>query len=314
MASGSFNIDTYSWYRSLPLSNDTLPYSTYQMFAVGTSSFLDAFTFYQYTTSSGFVDTSTLSSAIISVLNSSLISIGKIFVSTIPYTLYTDTLSSGTYTETYPFNYPSTFEVTTSSFTSTFGPPPGTVSTFVSTGSFGNIISTFVPATPSLYDFTSTYTGGSEVYPLKITTPSLWLGTSIQSLIDAQIQNVPGQYNVFVDFQYSLYLSSSYTSYSWVSTTGYFGQITAGNVGRTVTTRVGMTNYSHIREELAFAAQPNTGGDREIGYNASNFTIVLNLASSIGTTNSLGPAFDIYIPGQNNFTFTLVPVTSSIVN
>ena len=313
MASGSYNIDTYSWYRSLPLSNDTMPFSTYQMFAVGTSSFLDAFTFYQYTTSSGFVDTSTLSSAIISVLNSSLISIGKIFVSTIPYTLYTATTSTlSNYSQTYPFEYPSTFNRTVSSFTSTFGPPPGTVSTFVSTGTFGPFTST-VDATPSPFNFTSTYNGGINNYPLQITTPKLWLGTAMQSLLDAQILNVPGQYNVFVDFQYSLYLSSSYTSYSWVSTTGTFGS-SSGNIGRTVTTRVGMQNYAHIREELSFAAQPNTGAGREIGFNASNFTITLNLQSSIGTTNALAPSFDIYIPGENNFTFTLVPVTSSIVN
>ena len=315
MASGSYNIDTYSWYRSLPLSNDTMPYSTYQMFAVGTSSFLDEFTFYQYTTSSGFVDTSTLSSAIINVLNSSLISIGKIFVSTIPYTNYTDTTSTGTYIQTYPFDYPSTFNRTVSTFPSTFGPPPGTVSTFVSTGAFGPFTSS-VAATPSPYNFTSTYTGGSAQYPLQISTPKLWLGTSMQALLDAQIQNVPGQYNVFVEFQYSLYLSSAATSYSWVSTTGTFGNTTLddGNIGRTVTTRVGMSNYSHIREELSFAGQPNTGGDREIGFFASNFTITLNLQSSFGTASALAPAFDIYIPGENNFTFTLVPVTSTLVN
>jgi hypothetical protein len=313
MASGSYNIDTYSWYRSLPLSNDTMPYSTYQMFAVGTSSFLDAFTFYQYTTSSGFVDTSTLSSAIINVLNSSLISIGKIFVSTIPYTNYTDTTSTGTYIQTYPFDYPSTFNRTVSTFPSTFGPPPGTVSTFVSTGAFGPFTSS-VAAAPSLFNFTSTYNGGSAQYPLQITTPKLWLGASMQALIDAQIQNVPGQYNVFVEFQYSLYLSSAATSYSWVSTTGLFGSNVAGNIGRTVTTRVGMSNYSHIREELSYAAQPNTGGNREIGTDASNFTLTLNLQSSFGTAGVLAPAFDIYIPGENNFTFTLVPVTSSIIN
>jgi hypothetical protein len=316
MASGSYNIDTYSWYRSLPLSNDTMPYSTYQMFAVGKSSFLEAFTFYQYTTSSGFVDTSTLSAAIINVLNSSLISIGKIFVSTIPYTRYTDTTSTGNYTQTFPFNYPSTFNRTVSSFTSTFGPPPGTVSTFVSTGAFGPFTSTLA-ATPSPYDFTSTYNGGSAQYPLEIITPKLWLGTSMQALLDAQNQNNPGQYNAFVEFQYSLYLSSLSTSYSWVSTTGTFGPTATGegNIGRTVTTRVGMSNYAHIREKLSFAAESATGGGgRDIGFFASNFTITLNLQSSFTTTTSFAaPAFDIYIPGENNFTFTLVPVTSSIV-
>jgi hypothetical protein len=315
MASGSYNIDTYSWYRSLPLSNDTMPFSTYQMFAVGTSSFLDAFTFYQYTTSSGFVDTSTLSSAIINVLNSSLISIGKIFVSTIPYTNYIDTTSTGNYIQTYPFDYPSTFNRTVSTFPSTFGPPPGTVSTFVSTGTFGPFTSS-VAATPSLYNFTSTYSNGIAQYPLQITTPKLWLGTNMQGLLDAQIQNVPGQYNAFVEFQYSLYLSSPYTAYSWVSTTGTFGDTTTleGNIGRTVTTRVGMSNYSHIREKLSFAAESANVQDRDIGFNASNFTLTLDILSSIGTTNSLAPAFEIYIPGENNFTFTLVPVTSSIIN
>jgi hypothetical protein len=310
MASGSYNIDTYSWYRSLPLSNDTMPFSTYQMFAVGTSSFLEPFTFYQYTTSSGFVDTSTLSAAIINVLNSSLISIGKIFVSTIPYTNYIATTSTvSNYTQTFPYDYPSSFNRTVSTFPSTFGPPPGTASTFVSTGIFGPFTSS-VAAAPSPFNFTSTYDGQTAQYPLQITTPNLWLGTSMQGLLN---QN---QYNVFVEFQYSLYLSSAATLYSWVSTTGTFGNTTAlqGNIGRTVTTRVGMSNFSHIREELTYAAQANTGGDREIGFSASTFTLTLNLQSSFGTSNVLAPAFDIYIPGDNNFTFTLVPVTSSIIN
>lgn len=62
MASGSFNIDTFSYRRQLPLSNEYTPYSTATMFAIGPSSFLQGYSFYDYTTGVlGLPDASTMS-------------------------------------------------------------------------------------------------------------------------------------------------------------------------------------------------------------------------------------------------------------
>lgn len=62
MASGSFNIDTFSYRRQLPLSNEYTAFSTGTMFAVGPSSFLQGYSFYDYSYGLlGFPDTSTLS-------------------------------------------------------------------------------------------------------------------------------------------------------------------------------------------------------------------------------------------------------------
>jgi hypothetical protein len=64
-----------------------------------------------------------------------------------------------------------------------------------------------------------------------------------------------------------------------------------------------------------FKPQSLTANPREIGLNSSNFTMNIFLESTIlNGTSSITPAYDIYIPGENNFTFTLVPITSTINN
>ena len=244
MASGSFNIDSYSWYRSLPLSTDTLAYSTGTMFAVGPSSFMNAYSWYQYTSTVGFPDTSTMSVNFTNYVCTSLIStvnsLGKIFKSTIPTA-----------------------------------------------------------------DFRSTYSAFSGDYPGRIITSSITLGDSMSNLIASK------QYDVFVDFQYNLYLSTPYDTFTWVSTTGYIGS-NAATIGRQVTTRVGNRDYDTIRQTLTFAPQPLATQD-QIGQNPSSFFFTLDLLSTPAATNAKSPAFDIYIPGANNYVFTLVPVTTPVV-
>jgi hypothetical protein len=249
MSSGSFNIDTFSWYRSLPLSNDTVPFSTLTMFAVGPSSFLAPYSFYQYSISSGFADTSTLSVSIMSFISTAI---------------------------------PST------------------------TTGIENTLGKIYQSTFDTADFTSTYNTSTEAYPLKILTPYVSLGSSFQGLIDSKL------YNVFVDTQYSLYLSSSYTSSTWVSTTGLFNSTVPfsnlGLYGRTVTTRQGNNTYQQIYNKLSYIPQPN-GQETQISPSASNFGLNIFLQSTVNTISSLAPAFDLYIPGQNNYTITLVPIS-----
>lgn len=267
MASGSFNIDTFSWYRSLPLSNDTTPFSTLTMFAVGPSSFMKNYTFYDYTWANGFPDTSTFSVSITSFVDQAIKSttqaLGKVFMSTIPYTKW---VSSGN-TYQYPVS--------------------------------GGVAET--------YDFTSSF-NGTIGYPLNIPTPSVWLGEGLTRLINSQ------QYNVFVDCQYSLYLSSQFAtvSYDWVSTVGKFinpAEPFIFNVGRTQTTRMGMNQYIDVHTKLMFAPQP-AGSRDQIVENTSSFFMDIYVLSTQNVTYA--PEYNIFVPGNNNLTFTLVPAVSSV--
>ena len=72
MSSGSFEIDSYSWFRSLPLSNQINAYQTGTMFAVGDCAFLKPYTFYQYQSTVGATDTSTLSNVLVTYSQSTL--------------------------------------------------------------------------------------------------------------------------------------------------------------------------------------------------------------------------------------------------
>ena len=73
MASGSFNIDTFSYRRQLPLSNEYTAFSTATMFAVGPSSFLQGYSFYDYSYGVlGFPDTSTLSVSLTRLVSSAV--------------------------------------------------------------------------------------------------------------------------------------------------------------------------------------------------------------------------------------------------
>ena len=261
MASGSYNIDTFSWYRSLPLSNDTTPFSTLTMFAVGPSSFMKNYTFYDYTWANGFPDTSTFSVSITSFVDTAITSttqaLGKVFMSTIPYTRWVGGGSNTDY------------------------PRPGT--------------------TAQTYDFTSTFTGATTT-PLTISTPQVWLGEGMTRLINSK------QYNVFVDSQYSLQIKYTEANpYEWVSTIGKFTNFfNTTTVGRSQTTRLGPNQFIDIHTKLMFS--PEEDPPSQIVTAASSFTFQIRLDSpSVTLTN-----FDLFVPGNNNLTFTLVPAVSSI--
>lgn len=269
MASGSYNIDTFSWYRSLPLSNDTTPFSTLTMFAVGPSSFMKNYTFYDYTWANGFPDTSTFSVSITSFVDQAITSttqaLGKVFMSTIPYTQW---ISSGN-----SYDYP----------------VAGSVAVISS--------------------FSSNYNAFGRNYPDVISTPTVWLGEGMTRLINSQ------QYNVFVDLQYSLYLSTPHEpKYTWISTVGLFksgNPAITQNAGRTQTTRMGNNQYLDIHTKLMYAPEP-VGNQTQIMPFTSSFTFNIWLVSTTTTTLGVSPAYELYVPGENNLTFTLVPAVSTV--
>lgn len=263
MASGSYNIDTFSWYRSLPLSNDTTPFSTLTMFAVGPSSFMKNYTFYDYTWSNGFPDTSTFSVSITSFVDTAITSttqaLGKVFVSTIPYTRWFEGGSNTDY------------------------PRAGAV--------------------PSTYNFTSTFSGITTP-PFTISTPQIWLGEGMTRLINSK------QYNVFVDCQYSLKVNDqSADAYKYISTIGKFTNFFNDSTdGRIQVTRLGQNQYMDIHSKLMFSPEPDPTS--QIVAQASSFTMEIRIPGT--PTIATFSNFDLYIPGNNNFTFTLVPAVSSI--
>jgi hypothetical protein len=227
------------------------------------------YTFYDYTWANGFPDTSTFSVSITSFVDQAIKSttqaLGKVFMSTIPYTQW---VSSGN-TYTYPVT--------------------------------GGV--------PRTYNFTSSVAGTTIGYPLTIPTPAVWLGEGLTRLINSQ------EYNVFVDCQYSLYLSSSYTTNVWVSTVGKFFNTTNPNlfnVGRTQTTRMGMNQYIDVHTKLMFAPQPPGQRDQILPNTSSFFMNITVLSTPLTTSPGYAPAFDLFIPGNNNVTFTLVPAVSSV--
>jgi hypothetical protein len=272
MSSGSLNIDSFSWYRSLPLSNDTTGYSTGTLFAVGPSSFEVPYTFYQYQSTVGFTDTSTMSVAVANYVAASLQStvngIGFNFQSTIPLVKWVSTNDT---------SYQSSVPVTG------------------------------WPAQP--IDFVSTYTTDSQGWPIEFQTDTMWMGTDLPALIESK------KYTVAVDFQYSLFTSTNtavnYNYYSWVSTIGFLGSNT-GTVGKQITTRVGNQTYTTLQQKLVFnpqtTAEQITNG--QIGITPSSFWFKTVIGSNIANTIAQAPSFDVFVPGENNVTFTLTPFRS----
>jgi len=141
-----------------------------------------------------------------------------------------------------------------------------------------------------------------------ITTPNIWLGQGLSDLINSK------KYNVFVQYQYSLWVSTVRATppITWISTTGFLGT-GGGIVGRTASTRIPNSQFTTITNNLSY--KPQTAfSQTEMGIPLSNFTMTVNLQSTlINLTSSITPAFDIFVPGQNNFTFTLVPVLSTVI-
>jgi hypothetical protein len=340
MASGSFNINAFSRYGELPVRIDTIPYSTLTMFAVGSNSFVTPYSFYDYTNACGFKDTSTITTQILSTTTNMIHNANQTFISTIPLTKWVSTDVTGTInvlTRTSPFYYASTFQKTvstipvavTNTYTSTlistiYAPPiqlypnstpiypnafqstcffefQSTIPYFVSTStSFGPYTSTGVLAASYPFDFVSSYSGLVESYPMNIYTDSVWLGESMSQMINSK------QYNVFINYQYSLWLSSSTTSYTWVSTVGYFGS-GPGLTGQTSVTRVGDRTYTQITNTCMYVPEP-IGQQTQIGANTKSFSLLVSLRKSIFETAISGPSYDLYVPGKNNFTITLVPI------
>jgi hypothetical protein len=370
MASGSLEIDTYSWYRSFPLSNDSVPYSTATMFATGECGFMRPYSFYQYQSTSGFPDTSTMSVNFTGFVNTSLISSvnslsnsiyenRRQFVSTVPLTRWISTNAVGTnvYEQTYPYTYTSTFQPYTSTILSTAVSTIGFISTYNTY--FGNVTSNFFQTCGTSYncysysfpssipilnstiqstlistinsnfqstimdsrqssifaraepfDFTSSFSNIDYTSSF-IQFSNVWLGEELQRLIDGN------GYNVFVDCQYSLYISTNYEPYTWVSSVGAFGLGTskvlfqAGYLGRTTTTRAGYNQYSEIHTKQMFKPERFTYETQLATFNSNYYmNAYFKSTSVISETGRISGS--IFAPGENNFTFTLVPVLSTI--
>lgn len=244
------------------------------MFAVGPSSFEVPYTFYQYQSTVGFTDTSTLSNAIGNLINTSLVStttgIGFTFQSTIPLVRWVST-NDQAYQSSVPVEG--------------------------------------WDARP--YDFVSSTTNFGT-WPVQFQTSTMYLGADLPLLIESK------QYVVSVDFQYSLFTSTNTAVtpryYSWVSTIGYLGSNT-GTVGRQIVSRIGNQTYTTFQQKLTFNPQTTdeqtTSG--QIGLTPSSFWFQVVIQSNISNTVAQAPAFDVFVPGENNFTFTLTPFRSTIV-
>lgn len=352
MASGSFEIDTYSWFRSLPLSNCVNGYPQGTMFAVGDCTFLNPYTFYQYQSSVGAIDTSTLSNVLTSTANANLISTTsglmssidynrRQIVSTIPLMRW---ISSGTIT-TYPFTHLSTIQPynwsTMSTIQSTipyqftssglfgfitsnvypscapyslFSTIPILVSTFGST-LVSSISSNYVSTLPSvissvvvpseIFDFKSTIRA-TNYADLKIVFSNVWLTPELTAVVES------GRYDVFVDYQYSMYISTNLDSMTWVSTLGRFSYPYSltnpnGYTGVNTVTRAGNLQYSEIHVKQMFSPLPSNVTILTSAGANSNFYPTVLLQSSIHATGSGEIFVDIFSPGANNYTFTLVP-------
>jgi hypothetical protein len=202
--------------------------------------------------------------------------ISSISVVTFPYLFNSSLISS------YNLSFPSSIVST----------PIISLSTFISTGALASSLP---------QDFITASISGNQ-YPGKILTPNLWLGQDLTNIINTR------NYNVYINFKYSLYLSTSYDTYTWVTTQGSLNTLdnqlfSFGNKGSLTTTRVGSYTYTDINTTLLF--NPNL---YQMPANVSNFQIQLILNSSINSSSSVPPYFDIYIPAQNNFTVTLSPL------
>ncbi len=243
------------------------------MFAVGPSNFEVPYSFYQYQSTVGFTDTSTLSNAIGNLINTSLISttngIGFTFQSTIPFTRWISTNDE---------QYQSPFPVS---------------------GWEARII-----------DFVST-TSNFQSWPVQFQTTPIYLGRDIPALLASK------EYIASVDFQYSISISTNTAVrpnyYTWASTIAYVGS-NSGTVGRQIVTRLGNQTYTTLQQKLVF--NPQTSDEQttngQFGTTPSSFWFQVVVQSNTTNTVASAPAFDVYVPGQNNLTFTLTPFRSTI--
>ena len=129
MSSGNF--ETLFFQKAIPLINDVTGYSSLTMFAVGSNGYLDGYDFYGYQSTCGYKDTSTITTELTNLFNSTIQSsvaveqqravtgeqqlstsinyIGKIFISTIPIIQWVSTIPDTYSIETYPSSIPMTY-------------------------------------------------------------------------------------------------------------------------------------------------------------------------------------------------------------
>ena len=233
-------------------------------------------------------------------------------VNTNPYTFISSgffgTVDSNIYTQCSGYSYNSTFPVLVSTIPSTFYTSTTTTIQYPLPFPSSTVSSITAPSYP--FDFLST-TDLNAPYPGLMQTSNLWLGRELRQLIDSK------QYNVFVEYQYNVYVSTNQDRYTWVSTIGVFGSPGTvhgvnGYEGRTTVTRLPEKQYMEVYTKQMFQPQP-AGYETQLAPANCNFSITLELSKSAFST---GPAdriyADVFVPGENNFTFTLVPISSIV--
>jgi hypothetical protein len=77
-----------------------------------------------------------------------------------------------------------------------------------------------------------------------------------------------------------------------------------GYVGRTTTTRAGQLQMSEIYTKQMFTPETTYS---QIAVRNSNYNMNIVLRSTIDSVGSGDLYVDVFVPGENNFTFTLVP-------
>jgi hypothetical protein len=230
--------------------------------------------------------------------------------STIPFQFTSSGLfgfiTSNLYPSCAPYSLFSTIPITLSTFGSTL--VSSISSNYVST--LPSVLSSVV--VPSeIFNFRSTFST-LNYSVLNIPFSNVWLGDDMRDLIGTQ------RYNVFVDYQYSIYVSTNQDPVTWISTFGRFcfdetyPNPSAYSIYPVTATRVGDRQYSevHVRQMLT----PGDGSalvtvnTLQVPNQAnSNFYPTIRLQSSITATGSGEIFVDIFSPGANNYTFTLVP-------
>jgi hypothetical protein len=276
MASGSFNIDTFSYRRQLPLSNEYTAFSTGTMFAVGPSSFLQGYSFYDYSYGlCGFPDTSTMSVNITNLISAQSVSITRLISTT-----FSTTMNN--------FSNIRSYLSTDATFTRCFQHTCPAISTFQSSSSV------------SVGD-----------YPLVIDGPTINLQDeqfdatrSLYDMINART------HDLVVQFSYSIVLNKAGEDFNWVSTLGFFNTfdpvISARH--RQYLTRVGVnSNYTTLTPSFYF----NNDDTIQIPLNPTTFGVKFVMTSNT-PSSSASPSFSIYVPGEYNYSFTFYPFSNYV--
>jgi len=270
-SSGKFN--TIYFQNAFPLSTITAGYPALTTLAVGNNGYLQPYSFYSYQSTSGFTDTSTITSGISSYIDNQISSV----IQNISSSLSTLTCSLS--------------NNLTTSLNNTINIIPKTK--FYSINNNKN--------------FVSTYNGNYPQGPISIATNKIILSDQLKSLINE------GNYCVNVNFEYSIYVSTTSLqtpSFTWISTIGVFDNLSLINKGTFINSRLGNNQYSQINNSLTFLPFNVIGTTNQIPNNIHNFHIEFCLSNSGSTLpNATIPYFDIYMPASNNITFTLIPIS-----